>query len=159
MIFFVVVGILGRFLLMERLSCSFLWSTQCVWDQHIWHGLGHTLWFEELKGWLSYVLIWSICFWERHSWEKTVMSALGSVALVQVAVACWGFSDTATHSSCPAYPGCFLSWSRSIFLQDSPQERWVPPMWELSVLFFLLTGHRMVYGAGDSNTKLFPLQT
>lgn len=120
---------------MNRLSCSFLWSTQCVWNQHIWRGLGHTLWFEKIKGWFSYGLIWSICFWERYSWEKTLMSALGNVVLVQVARACWDFSDTATQSSCATYPGSFLSWGRSILLQYSWQKRGAAPMWELSFFF------------------------
>lgn len=90
------------------------------------------------------------------------MSALGSVALVQVTVACWDFSDTATQPSCPTSPWLFPE-----LRQEHSSTR--QPTGERSIsnvgikrfvfCFFLLTGHRMVYGAEESKTKLFPLQT
>lgn len=123
-------GILRLFHLMNRLSCSFLWTTWYVWNQHIWHGLGHTLWSGKIKGWFSYVLIRSICFWERGSWEKTLMSALGR----------WR-QHAGTFLTVllilPVPLTLAVSWAEAgAILQDSLQKRGVPPTWELSLFFF-----------------------
>lgn len=151
--FFFFLGIL-RLVLFNRLSSSFLWRTHLKPVHLTWSGTYTVVW-KKIKGWFSYVLIWSICLWERFSRENTVLSAL-SVALVQVATACWDFSDVATHSSCPSCPGCFLSWGRSI-LQDSPQKGGVPSMWELS--FFTFNGTQNGLWGRESNRKLFSWQT
>lgn len=120
-----------------------------IWNQCIWHGLGHTLWFEKKKDdWFSYVLIWSICL--RFSWENTVRSAL------QVATAHRDFSDAATHSSCPTYPGCFLSWDRSILLQGSPQKRGAPRCGNRDTEWFMGRGIRYKPAPNTFNIKTAP---
>lgn len=121
-------GILKLFLLMNRLSCSFLRNTQCIWNQYNWHWLRHTLWLQEIKGWFNYVLIWLTCFWERYPWEKCDPCCkwhVGTFAMLLLLI-------LLVH-----LPARFLSWDRSvIFLQDSLQKRGEPPMWQLSFFSF-----------------------
>lgn len=111
----------------------------CLKPAHLtWPGT-HTVVWKKIKGWFSYGLIWSICFWERYSWEKALRSALGSVALAQWQYHVGTFLMLLLKSSCAANPGSFLSWGRSILLQDSWQKRGGPPMWELKFFFFSFT--------------------
>lgn len=128
------LGILRLFLLMNRLSCSFLWSTQCVWNQYI-------VWdthcgFQKIKGWFNSVLIRSICFWERRPWEKTVMSALSSAALAARGNSMWGgLFYAATHSSvhlpCP-FPGL----RREPSFAGQPAEEGRTSNMEMKLFFF-----------------------
>lgn len=97
---------------------------ELIWNQCIWHGLGPfdiLCGLKKIKGWLIQLSTNMVNLLLR----KILLGELSdvcpsSVALVQVATARWDFSDAATHSSCPTYPGCFLSWGRSILLQGSP---------------------------------------
>lgn len=88
------------------------------------------------------------------------MSALGSVVPVQVAIACWDFSDC-----CHSFFLSHLLWLFPELRQEHSSTRQhaeerSTSHGRISFLFLsLLTGHRMAYGAGESNTKLFPLQT
>lgn len=140
---------------LNRLSCSSLWSTHMKPAHLTWSGTYTVVW-KKMKGWFSYVLIWSTCFWGRFSWENTVMSALEV----------WHWYKWPQHAGTsvmllltppvpliPAVPELV----RSLLLQDSPQKGGVPSMWELRCFPFNRTQNGL-WGR-ESNTKLFPLQT
>lgn len=92
--------------------------------------------------------------------RKRLLGENTDVCPWKMVTACWDFSDSATHSSCPTYPGHFLSWGRSNSTRQPAEKGSTSNVGIKFVLFsFLLTGHRMVYGAEEPNTNLFPLQT
>lgn len=132
---------------LNRLSCSSLWKTHLKPVHLTWSGTYPVVW-KKKDDWFSYVLIWSICL--RFSWENTVRSAL------QVATAHRDFSDAATHSSCPTYPGCFLSWDRSILLQGSPQKRGAPRCGNRDTEWFMGRGIRYKPAPNTFNIKTAP---
>lgn len=67
------------------------------------------------------------------------------------------FSDAAPHSSRPLTLPVSRAETGAFFCQTACRRRETLKYGDEA--FLLLTGHRMVHEAGESNTKQFPLQT